>query len=244
VSHISDKQGQFRYFDIQLRRPDWRGRQVLDFGGNVGNLLRDPGCPIGQEQYTCIDVCRDAVEQGRREFPRARWIFYDCHNECFNPAGRRRLPLPDIRQSFDFILAYSVFTHVVPTEMQRLVRSLQPFLATHGVLAFSFIDPFLHSWPGEYPGNNFRWRLDRINRDGPKVDAARAVRLVADAPWFVLADDAHVWVGSERLITPGGGRARSFHVYHSPGYIRTLYPDAEILPPAHREMQHCCLLRR
>jgi SAM-dependent methyltransferase len=244
VTHISGKHGQFRYFDIQLRFPGWRGRRVLDFGGNVGNLLRDPRCEIAEEDYWCIEACREAVTVGRREFPKAHWIFYDGHNDSFNPIGQKGLPLPETGQRFDFILAYSVFTHIVPSEMRRLVRELHARLADGGVLAFTFIDPFLHSWPGEYAGTNFRWRLDRINRDGPKVDATRAERIVRGAPWFVLADDAEVWVASERVIRPAGSRARAFHVYHTADYMRQLFPSAEILPPANREMQHCCVMRR
>jgi SAM-dependent methyltransferase len=244
MTHISQKHGQFRYFDIQLRYPAWGGRKVLDFGGNVGNLLRDPESAIDEADYWCIDVSREALAQGRRDFPRAHWIFYDCYNYCFNPTGRKGLRLPETGQKFDYILAYSVFTHLVPSEMRRLLDDLLAALADDGVLAFSFIDPGLHAWPGEYRGDNFRWRLDSINRDGLKVDTARAARIVKDAPWFILADDAHVWIATERFRTPLDRRPRPFHVYHAPEYIRALYPQAEILPPANREMQHCCIIRK
>jgi hypothetical protein len=112
------------------------------------------------------------------------------------------------------------------------------------VLAFSFIDPFLHAWPGEYHGDNFRWRLDWINKDRMRVDTARAARIVKGAPWFILADDAQVWVATERFRTPLDCQGRPFHVYHAPGYIREIYPQSEILPPANREMQHCCVIRK
>ena len=76
------------------------------------------------------------------------------------------------------------------------------------------------------------------------MDLERAARIVKGAPWFVLADDAHVWVATERFRTPMDRLARAFHVYHTPSYIRALYPQAEILPPANRETQHCCVIRK
>lgn len=244
MTHISTKFGQFRYFDAQLRHPQWKGKHVLDFGGNVGNILRAEECTIDEERYWCLDVSRDAIARGRRDRPRALWMFYDRHNDCFNPDGRRGLPLPDLSQRFDYILAYSVFTHIVPSEMRRLVADLVALLNDDGVLAFSFIDPFFHSWPGEYAGDNFRWRLDRINAAGLKVDVALAARTVRGAPWFVLTDDASVWVATERLPVLPWNPGRSFHVYHASEFIAGLYPQAEILPPAHRDMQHCCVMRK
>jgi hypothetical protein len=50
--------GRFAYFDEQLGHPDWRGKRVLDFGGNDGNLCLHPGCPIAEEDYTCIALTR------------------------------------------------------------------------------------------------------------------------------------------------------------------------------------------
>ena len=42
MTFISKKTGQFRYFALQLGSFDWQGKDVLDFGGNIGNLLLDP----------------------------------------------------------------------------------------------------------------------------------------------------------------------------------------------------------
>jgi len=46
VAFISSKMSQFTYFSLQLGQSDWSGRDVLDFGGNVGNILRDPNSTI------------------------------------------------------------------------------------------------------------------------------------------------------------------------------------------------------
>jgi hypothetical protein len=53
-SFVSAPKDVFGYFDTQLDHPTWTGRHVLDFGGNVGNLLVD--APIEHERYWCVDV--------------------------------------------------------------------------------------------------------------------------------------------------------------------------------------------
>jgi|GEM_PF-2040881 len=65
----------FAYFNRQLDYPDWSGQAVLDFGGNVGNLLLDPDCTIRPEDYYCVDVIQEALEEGRKRSRQAHWSF-------------------------------------------------------------------------------------------------------------------------------------------------------------------------
>ena len=123
------KSSQFDYFDEQLEHPDWRGKPVLDFGGSKGNLLLDLLCGIREEDYYCLDVIREAIEEGRRLFPAAHWFHYDRYNCSFNPEGVVDLPVPDFGVEFDFILAYSVFTHTTFEEMKELICQLRARLA-------------------------------------------------------------------------------------------------------------------
>src|SRR5207253_9733698 len=91
------------------------------------------------ENYYCLDVLRDAVEEGRRRFPRAHWFHYDRYNRSFNTEGIANLSIPDLGVDFDAILAYSVFTHTTREEMRELVNELLGRLARGGTLAFTFI---------------------------------------------------------------------------------------------------------
>src|SRR5215470_3492320 len=144
MSFISNGSGRFRYFDLQLGKPVWRGKTVLDFGGNVGAILSDPGSTIDPALYWCIDVSSDAIEEGKRKHPEAHWLFYNRYNFAFNPGGVDREELPAAERDFDYILAYSVFTHTSRAEMLETVAQLGSRLAAGGVLAFTFVDPRLN----------------------------------------------------------------------------------------------------
>jgi len=65
MAFLSSKTGQFTYFSLQLGEKDWRGKNVLDFGGNIGNMLRDPNCTIDHERYWCLDVVAESIEKGK-----------------------------------------------------------------------------------------------------------------------------------------------------------------------------------
>ena len=90
---------------------------MLDFGGNQGDLLRDPNCKICPQDYYCLDVIEDAVREGRKQFPQAHWLHYHRYNCSFNPEGLVDMPIPEMGIQFDIILAYSVFTHTTREEM-------------------------------------------------------------------------------------------------------------------------------
>lgn len=234
--------GRFAYFDLELDRPDWRGKKVLDFGGNDGNLLLDPACPIAAEDYTCIDVLKGAVEAGRARLPAAHWIHYDRYNCSFNPEGVEGLPIPPTDVAFDVILAYSVFTHTTREDMHDLVAQLRARLAPGGTLAFTFIDPHWRSWPDTFDGTNLEWRLNRFREElDPSLDVAALAAKAVGAPWCALVDGREVYVESNGAWD--GQPCLSYHVYYTPEFLQGEFPDAVIKPPVNREMQHCCILR-
>lgn len=132
----------YSYFDSQLSQPAWEQMNVLDFGGNVGNLLKDPKCKLPARNYTCLDVDQAPLEQGRELFPEARWIYYNRFNAVYNNQGNDQEQLPHFEEKFDVILAFSVFTHTPESEMLLTVRDqLIPLLRAGGRLAFTFIEP-------------------------------------------------------------------------------------------------------
>src|SRR4026208_1586625 len=138
---VSTRRTQFPYFDEVLGHPAWKGRKILDFGGNIGTFLASAGDNVDHEDYWCIDINRAVVEQGRLTYPRAHFVHFNRYSSQYNPHGIRNLSIPDCGGvKFDFILAFSVFTHVDVNEMVETVGALRRMLAHDAVLAFTFFD--------------------------------------------------------------------------------------------------------
>jgi SAM-dependent methyltransferase len=236
--------GQFTYFLLQLGESDWKRKEVLDFGGNIGNLLRDPNSTVDEARYWCIDVSQEAVEAGRKSFPKANWIFYNRYCFFFNPNGIPKLPLPRLTQRFDYIVAYSVFTNTTRPEMLELVADLQNHLKTGGSLAFTFIDPTYHSWPEQYPGENLLWRLARDQQVNPnvKIDIEGIRKKVKDASWFVLVNGTDLFIEDDNVPMYPPQLQRTFRTFYSAQYIASLFPNARVALPTNNEMQHCCII--
>lgn len=259
MSFISQRHGQFKYFDLQLGHPTWRGKRVLDFGGNIGNLLRDPNSTIEHDKYWSIDVSKDAIEKGKKEFPQAHWVFYDRHNFAFNPTGIEGLELPPLGQEFDYILAYSVFTHTKRSEMIDLVSQLEKWLAVEGVLAFTFIDPHYNpskgngnARPGYYEESCLRQRLERMRQHEPAVDVLGLLEKAQGARWCILLNDDDLYIESEDCDHYEASEKRSLCAFYTADYLQTIFPHASVLAPppsaypssAESVLQHCCVMRK
>ena len=240
---LSEKSGQFAYFDQQLDHPDWREKVVLDFGGNTGNLLLDSHGAIRSENYHCLDVLRDAVDEGRRRFPRAHWFHYDRYNCSFNPEGIAGLPIPDMGGGFDAILAYSVFTHTTRQEMRELVNELLARLAAGGVLAFTFIDPHYRSWSHEYEGNNLQWRLEKVREMNPELNVPELLEKGRGAVWGALVDGSDLYVNSNGAWNHQARACMTYNVFYTVAFLQREFPGATIRPPVNGEMQHCCIIQ-
>jgi len=242
MTFTSTRFGQFTYFSTQLEDTNWSGKNILDFGGNVGNILRDPNSTIEPERYWCLDVDKETVEQGKTSFPNSHWLFYDRFSFFFNPNGVRSLPLPQMDEDFTYIVAYSVFTNTCKTDMLELVDELKRKLAPGGALAFTFIDPYYVTWA---PRSNLQWRLD-LETERHHITEAEAKDVNAkaqNAKWFILVNGGDLYIETEDVRSYPPEEQRTFHVFHTTDYMRSLFPNATIRPPVNNEMQHCCIIR-
>jgi SAM-dependent methyltransferase len=259
MTFISKKLGQFPYFDQQLGQPDWRGKRVLDFGGNIGNLLRHESSTIDHDKYWCIDVSRDAIEFGKQAYSEAHWIFYDRYNFAFNPTGVEGLELPGIEVQFDYILAYSVFTHLLESEMLELITKLEKWLGPNGILAFTFIDPHFNParsnggfHPGYYDGTCLQQRLDYMKGRGANVDVQSLLARAENARWCVLVNEDDLYIENENIKFYEEKEKSWFCTFYSVDYMQARFPDATVLQPPpnaypHGDevvLQHCCVIRK
>jgi hypothetical protein len=253
--HISLVSGQFYYFDHQLDQPDWTGKRVLDFGGNVGNILFDPGCRIEPANYWSIDVVKEAIELGRERHPDAHFIFYDRYNHAFNPSGIPGLPIPDPGVRFDFILGHSIFTHVSKAETLEYADQLLGFLAEDGKAAFSFIDPWWKPPQGradefaDAGGHwstecNLRWRLERHSEYKPGMDVAGVMAQAerSTLTWATLVNHDQLHVDPDDDGVAADSRGPNYDTFCTTEYMRQLFPNARIVDPVAPVRMHCLIL--
>ena len=124
------------------------GDRVLDVGSGIGRMA----LPLteyleGKGSYEGFDVSREGVAWCRRaisaRFSRFRFVHVDVANALYNPGGRIapagfRFPYPDA--SFDFVLATSVFTHLLPDAAARYLAEIGRVLAPGGsIFATAFL---------------------------------------------------------------------------------------------------------
>lgn len=242
--HLTLRETQFPYFDEVLGHPDWRGRKVLDFGGNNAAFLRRSN-GVAHDDYWCMDVHQPALERGRAEYPRAHFVHYDRYSTEYNPHGILDLPVPDLGTRFDVILAFSVFTHVHRTELLELATSLRGLLAPGGVLAFTFCDPRYDrslSDPSLPPGpdtlKNLSWFSTASAEEiEAMVERGRHSRwcMAIDGELFIDPDD----------LPPKRSRENGWATYCSyftTELVQEMFPDARIHEPVKPEWQHCAVL--
>ena len=234
----------FEYFCEQLGEDDWRGKNILDFGGSDGGLLRDPITTIDEDRYWCIDIVEEAIARGRADYPKAHWLFYDRYSFYYNPRGVPNLAIPDPGQRFDIIAAYSVFTSTRTAEMLTLVPQLEALLAPGGTLALTFIDPHFHSWPGRYAGNNLQWRLEKEQSEGADIDVPALLARAQGASCCTLLNETDLYVDDQEIPDYPLLDQKTSHVYYTAERMASLFPAATIRPPADNKMQHCCVIVR
>ena len=248
---ISSVSIQFEYFDRQLSNPQWKGKRVLDFGGNVGNILMDPRCTIDQENYWCLDVSKDAILEGQKRYPKADFRFYDAYNLSFNPTGVEDLPIPEFEVQFDYILAYSIFTHTDEAEMINKVDQLIQMLSDNGVLIFTFL-------VADYNGNqfyegyknitNFEKRLRKLN-GGYLNENLYSRHLDADS--MILVNSGDLYINGEAYAHLPREEGDTIFTYYTPEYLKSLFRCTIKNPPSRpydtdypAEMQHACIIKR
>lgn len=113
-----------------------RNYKILDFGSNSGNLLKSNPGIIKHTNYTGLDVDHDAILEGQLLFPKATWYSYNRYNPVYNFTGDNSLPI--LKDTYNLILSYSVFSHTSIEDMLELVEYLYSRLEENGKIYFTF----------------------------------------------------------------------------------------------------------
>ena len=144
----------------ELFRSD--GPQTVEFYKTEAGLkpesrMLDIGCGVGRQTipllkyltgdclYVGMDIEERSIKWCSRNIsvanPRFVFIALDVYNKFYNPTGRIRpdklvLPFPD--NSFDFVTAWSVFTHMYPIDVTNYLREMCRVLKPGGKTVATF----------------------------------------------------------------------------------------------------------
>jgi ubiquinone/menaquinone biosynthesis C-methylase UbiE len=181
-----------RYF-IELGELEPEAR-VLDVGCGIGRMaipltgyLNERGSLEG------FDIVSEGVRWCQRRitprYPNFRFLHIDVYNKSYNPQGTQkasgyRFPYPD--DSFDFVYLTSVFTHMVPADLQnylseiaRVIKPGRRCLITYFLLETSSSEPVDPSTCTQ----DFRHEMDgyrTVDREKPESATAYAEGWIRD----------------------------------------------------------------
>jgi len=118
--------------------------RVLDIGSGIGNLALGLVRYL-EGGYEGVEVNAEAVAWCQRAitstYPTFRFHHVDLASRAYNRGGRMSassytFPFPDA--SFDYVLLGSVFTHMLPDDVEQYVREIGRLLAPDGMCVASW----------------------------------------------------------------------------------------------------------
>jgi ubiquinone/menaquinone biosynthesis C-methylase UbiE len=127
----------FQYFvNIAGLKPHER---VLDVGCGTGRMARPLTKYLEGGSYEGMDIVDSSIKWCQktysRRYPKFHFHFIDIYNKWYNPAGRYQASefrFPFENQSFDFVFLTSVFTHMLPQDMENYLYEVSRILKQGG----------------------------------------------------------------------------------------------------------------
>ena len=134
-----------------------RLKHLVELGGLKPNEnILDAGCGTGRiavpltkyldetGRYEGFDIVKEKINWCKKisvKYPNFHFQHVDVFNKSYNPKGKYnasefKFPFPN--GSFDFVLLHSVFTHMLPQDMENYLREIARVLKSGGRCFISF----------------------------------------------------------------------------------------------------------
>lgn len=112
--------------------------RVLEIGAGTGRIARSLVQYLDQGSYSGLEITANAVAWCKKAYKDHRnfsFIHADIYNKNYNAKGKflaREYQLPYESESFDFIFLTSVFTHMLPQDVEHYVSEISRVLKKGG----------------------------------------------------------------------------------------------------------------
>ncbi len=120
--------------------------QILEMGCGSGRIaLALTGYLSPEGQYTGMDIVKDSITWCQQHvtprYPHFQFLHADLYNKRYNPTGHylaKDYRFPFEKGSFDFIFLTSVFTHMLPDDIENYLHEIARLLRPAGRALITF----------------------------------------------------------------------------------------------------------
>jgi len=131
------------FIDLAHLKPE---HCVLEVGCGIGRMATPLTDYLsGEGEYWGIDVIKEEIDGCRRristKFGNFHFQHVDIYNKFYNPAGQilaQDFHLPFEDRSFDLVFLTSVFTHMLPVDVENYMSEISRVLKTGGTCLMTF----------------------------------------------------------------------------------------------------------